>query len=337
MRNIVNYIKIKHKDIAKTLDDVLVDRRFKIEKDATYAYIPVKEAPKGYVIIEKDIPLQKNFKSEVMKILSLNEQKEVVTAYDTIGSIAILEIPEILQKKEHQIASLLLECKKSIKTVVKKASIHQGEFRIQNYTYLAGEETFETTHKENNTFITLNINTVYYSPRSASERKRILQQVTSKENILVMFSGCAPFVCVIGKNAKPKSIVGIELNKEGHMYGLRNIQKNKLSCASLINGDVILECSRLTASFDRIIMPLPKSAELFLDAAFSVAKKGTIIHLYSFSHEKDFPKKTISLIDAACKRHGITYTVLSTVLCGNYSPRVHRVCVDFKVLDIPRD
>lgn len=333
-------VKTPLNEIEKTLKliraEKILDRTAKIQKDSKYAYIPITKKPKAKLtVIEKEVLRKKttNFKTEVQKILTEKEKKILVTAYDTVGTIAILEVPEELEKKEKKIAEILLKHQKAIKTVVKKASEHQGELRLQTYKYLAGEKTFETKHKENNTIINLDINKVYFSTRSSSERKRISEKVKKKEEVLVMFSGCAPFVCVIAKNAKPKRVVGIELNKEGHKYGLKNIKENKLKNAELFQGNVKEICKELHKNtFDRIIMPLPKSAEMFLEEALSVSKKGTIIHLYSFSHEKDFPQETIQKIDLFCKKKKIKYEIIDSVLCGNYSPRVHRVCVDFKVL-----
>lgn len=335
-------VKTPIKQIATTLSalkkEQCIDMSAPIFKTKIYAFIPVKKNPVGkYSLVNKDIPRKeiKSFRAEVERILTQEEKKELITAYDTIGSIAILEIPDILKKKEKKIAELLLQSNKGIKTVVKKASIHQGVLRIQNYQYIAGEKTYVTRHKENNVTLILDIDSVYYSPRSASERKRVAQQIKPGEEILVMFSGCAPFVCVIGKNTKAKKILGIELNDEGHKYGLLNLKENKLKNVDLVHADVRVACKELSLQkkkYDRIIMPLPKSAQDFLEDAFSVSKKGTIIHFYSFSHEKDFPQQTIGIIDAACKKAKKKYRVLNSVLCGNYSPRVHRVCVDFMVL-----
>ena len=85
--------------------------------------------------------------------------------------------------------------------------------------FLAGFDTKETIHKENNVRLKLNVEEVYYSARYSTERKRIMQLVKPGEDILIMFSGAAPFVCVLSKNTKAKEIIGIELNPIGHSCG----------------------------------------------------------------------------------------------------------------------
>jgi tRNA (guanine37-N1)-methyltransferase len=190
-----------------------------------------------------------------------------------VGSIAILEIPSELVKKEKVIAETVLEMHKNIKTVLKKAAIHSGTYRTQKMKVLAGKRTKETEYKENNIRLMLNVEKVYFSPRLGTERLRITNLIKKGESVLVMFSGCAPYPCVIAKNAKPKEVYGVEINPHAHKYGEENIKLNKLADVILFKGDVRKIVPKIKKKFDRILMPLPKSAETFLDVALSAAKK----------------------------------------------------------------
>ncbi|MBW3018327.1 class I SAM-dependent methyltransferase family protein, partial [Candidatus Woesearchaeota archaeon] len=187
----------------------------------------------------------------------------------------------------------------------------------------------ETVHKENGVVLKLNIDKVYFSVRSGTERLRIAKQVKNKENILVMFSGCAPFPLVIAKNSKPNLVVGVEKNKDGHKYALENLKLNKsITNVELLLGDVKKIVPKLNKKFDRICMPLPKSAEDFLGCALLASKKGAIVHFYDFLDEEDIPHKAIAKI----KKHVENFKVLNVVKCGQFSPKTFRVCVDFIVL-----
>jgi tRNA (guanine37-N1)-methyltransferase len=84
------------------------------------------------------------------------------------------------------------------------------------------------------------------------------------------------------------------------------------------------------SSFDRILMPLPKSAEDFLPVALSAAEKGTIIHFYDFLHESEF-KKAEEKVKKACKEAGLKYKKQGFARCGQHSPRTYRVCLDFEI------
>lgn len=273
-------------------------------------------------------------KEALKKKLSKKEFDALVTSYDIIGSIAIIEIPPELEKKEKIIGETLLELHKNIKTVLKKAGIHSGIYRRQKMKVISGKRTKVAEYKENNARIKIDVEKVYFSPRLSTERKRVYELVKPGEEILVMFSGCAPYPVVIGRNTKAKEIYGIELNPVAHNFGVENARINKLGNVVLINGDVKEEAKNLAAQgkkFDRILMPLPKDAESFLESTFILSKKGTEVHFYDFGREDEFDSIK-EKIKKACKEHGKKCRILRAVKCGAYSPRVFRVCVDFRIL-----
>lgn len=255
----------------------------------------------------------------------------VPRSYDLVGSIAIIEIPDGLVKKEKLIAETLLGLHKQIQTVVKKVGMHKGELRLQKVKILAGKRTKETICVESKARLKINIEKVYFSVRLSTERLRIAKQIKKGESVLVMFSGCAPYPCVFAKNTKAKEICGIELNKEGHKYGLENVNLNKIKNVTLLKGDVRKVVPKLKKKFDRIVMPLPRDASDFLNVALSVIKKGGVIHLYDFVEEKDFPQTTKAKIKKACTSAKKKCRILKATKCGSYAPGRFRVCVDFKV------
>ena len=97
-------------------------------------------------------------------------------------------------------------------------------------------------------------------------------------------------------------------------------------------GDVKKVVPRLNEKFDRILMPLPKSAEDFLDTALMAAKKGAVVHFYDFLHETEIPHRAFYKIEKACKRNNLKCKMLNYVKCGQHAPRVFRICVDFEIL-----
>ncbi len=346
-------IKVKGKNIEVVLDYIklndYLNSDYYIQKNPESIIIPLtnnaiinkKTLDSEFELIEIDESEFKqkekklDFKKEVEKILSDSEKSYLKTAYDIVGEIAILEIDEILSKKSKEIGKILLLCNTNIKTVVRKKGAHKGELRIQKYEILAGKKSLNTVHKENNCNLELSLDKVYYSTRSSTERKRIAESVKKGEDVLVMFSGAGPFVCVISKNSKANTVTGIELNKEGHELALKSSIRNKLKNVILINGDVKEVCPVLKNEnklFDRIIMPLPKTAEKFLPEAFLVCKNNTIIHLYDFVEIDGFPKNVEEKIKYYCNKYNLNYKILNAVKCGQFSPSIFRVCIDFQII-----
>ena len=254
-----------------------------------------------------------------------------IRAFDITGDVAIVEAPTLSNAKE--MAKAIMQQHKHIKSVWMKKGGHEGKHRIQKLKWVSGKKSTITIHKENGISLKLDIARVYFSPRQATERKRICEQVKKGEQALVMFSGICPFTISIAKNTAAASVSGIEINKTAHRYALENVKINKVEAkVNLFCGDARKIAPTLHKKFDRIVMPLPKGAESFLDVAFSAVKKGAIVHFYDFEKEEDIPDKAIAKVEAAATAAKKKIRVLAVVKCGQLAPRAYRVCVDFKII-----
>ena len=277
--------------------------------------------------------MSNRLKDILRKKLSKKELNLVPSSYDIIGNILIFsEFPKQLLKKEKTIGNTIIKNYKNIKSIYKKTKKYSGKYRTLKLKLLAGENNKETIHKENNVRLKLNVEKIYFSPRLSEERKRIFKQVKNNETILVMFSGCGIYPLVISKNTKTKNIIGIEINPTAHKYALENIKLNRINDKiKLFLGDVKKILPKLNKKFDRIIMPLPKGAENFLNLALNKIKRNGIIHFYNFAEEDKY-ENIIKIIKQECKNNKKQCKILNIVKCGQFSPRVNRICVDFKVM-----
>ena len=328
-------VPVKEAEKAKKelLKNNLLDKEYNIKKDEEFIYFPVKKRFRTkYGLVHKILKKKKimtDVKTSLKKRLNKRDLAALRTSMDVIGNIAILEIPKELEKRKRLIAKEVLKNNKNIKTVLKKGK-HEGVFRVQKLEHLAGEKSKEAVYKENNVVLRLDVENVYFSPRLSNERKRIYKQIKKGEDVLVMFSGCGPYTCVIAKNTKAKHVTGVEINPEAHNYALQNALLNKLNNTSVFLGDVKSIVPRLNKKFDRIIMPLPKSANDYLDLALTASKKEGIIHFYDFQKEGE-ENKSIEKIKKACEAAKKDFKVLEIVKCGQHAPREFRICVDFRV------
>lgn len=272
-----------------------------------------------------------NVKELLKKKLTKKELAQVPSSYDMVGDILIFaDFPKSLIKKQKIIGNTFLKTHKHIKVIAKKTKKYSGPYRLPKLTIVAGEKRKETVYKENNIRLKLNVEKVYFSPRLSTERKRIYEQVKPKETILVMFSGCSPYPIVISKNTKAKEIYAIEINPIAYDYAVENVKLNKTHNITLFNGDVRDIIPIVGRKFERIIMPLPRGGENFLELALKPTKKGTVIHFYDFLHEDEF-KQAEKKVKTACKKAKKKCKILKTVKCGQFGPRIYRLCVDFKL------
>ncbi len=267
---------------------------------------------------------------EVLKDkLTAGELALIPRSQEVVGTILILEIPKGLERKQRIIAEGYLKINKSLETVVRKEEIHTGQFRTRTVQVLAGKNQKEAVHLENGVKVKLHLDTVYFSARSGHERLRIAQLIKKPERVLVMFSGAAPFPLTIAKNSPAKEIYGIEMNPQAHIYGVGNVMENRFQDRIVLReGDVKLVLPLIQGKFDRIVMPLPKTSEEFLPLALTKITTGGMIHLYAFLEESEvvkYKKKVKELCG------GREVKIVRVVKCGQFSPRVFRMCFDVKV------
>ena len=69
------------------------------------------------------------------------ESDELISAFDQIGDIIIVRIPNSLLSKKKIIGETLLEEVKVAKSVFYQASSVEGDFRTRNLEILAGEDS----------------------------------------------------------------------------------------------------------------------------------------------------------------------------------------------------
>lgn len=264
----------------------------------------------------------KNLKDALSGKISDGEIKTITKSFDTVGSIAIIEVPEEHEKSKFLLANAIMAVNKSIKTVLMKRGERDGEFRLRDYEHLAGEKTFETLHKEHGCTFVVDVRKAYFSPRESTERQRIANAVSKDERVLVMFAGIGPFAVVIAKKARA-SVTAVEINPDAVRLMEENIRMNKTSITAIL-GDVSDVCKGMVA--DRILMPLPKHAVKFLDLAVSCIAKNGVIHFYTVSGE-DTKKAEMEVTEAA-ERAGKRVKILAVQKVLPYSPRVWKICID---------
>ena len=209
---------------------------------------------------------------------------------------------------------------------MKKSAVH-GTIRIRDLELIAGEDDPVTIHKEHGARLKLNVKEVYFSPRLATERKRVSDSVHDGENILDMFCGIGPFPIVIARN-NDVNITGVDINENAIKYFEENIKLNKLENILAICGDVREVSTSFKTKFDRIIMNLPGLAYDFLDVAMNLIEDNGTINYYEFSDGYEQGKKR--LIDAALKENK-NVEIINTRKVKSTSPGEWHVAIDAKI------
>lgn len=286
---------------------------------------------------ENELETVKRFPRSITELLKgkLNEDEieDLKKSFDIIGDIVIVEIPEELQKHKKEIGEATLQFTKR-KTVFMKKSAVEGITRTRQLELIAGEDNSITIHKEHGTRLKLDVKNVYFSPRLATERKRVQELTNDGEEILDMFAGIGPFPIVIAKE-KAVDIIAVDINEYAIKYLKENIEINKLND----NAHIIPICgdTREVAlnelkgkKFDRLIMNLPGLAPKFLELAISLTRDGGVIHYYEFS---DGFSHGIEKAQTEAEKQNKTVEILNTRKVKSSSPGMWHVAIDCKIND----
>ncbi|MEM3892577.1 MAG: class I SAM-dependent methyltransferase family protein [Thermofilum sp.] len=261
----------------------------------------------------------------------------VPASFDIVGSrgraVAILELDDRLVPYGELIAEELMRMHKSVRAVYRKASERKGDYRVRELELLAGEPVTEVLHKEHGYLLKLDISKVYFSPREATERQRVASKVRPGETVMVMFAGVGPYAVAIAK-AQPlvAQIIAIEINPEAYRYLVENVHLNKLEGKiTPVLGDVREKAPAFRRCCDRVVMPLPKGAYMFLDEAIDCLAGRGVIHFYYWGAEGRAFEEGYELVRRAAEKHGCLSELLETRVVSPYAPRVYKVAIDVLV------
>jgi len=257
----------------------------------------------------------------------------VPRSFDVIGSkqkaVAIIEVPEEIRDYEEAIAHAVMRVQKNVASVLSKESGRAGEFRTREMRLIAGDPDTEVLHRESGCAFRLDPKTVYFSPRESQERSRIAAATADGEEVLVMFSGIGPLPIRITKHRPDVRATAIELNPYAHNYCVENIHLNRVGDrVEAILGDVREVAGSLNQQYDRILMPLPKGAYMFLDVAVPLLRDGGVLHFYHWAPSEDMYGEAEELVKAAFREEGREAIVTDRVRVSQYSPRYWKVRID---------
>jgi tRNA (guanine37-N1)-methyltransferase len=321
------------------LENNLLNVTFKIKHSSDKVYLPLNTKLKDSKLHEMGLSRcnlvetefeelrqrPKSLKEYLQGKISLEKSEELKKSFDIIGNVVILEIPDDLEDEKLLIAEAALKVTKR-KSVYRKKSEIKGVARTRELEHLAGDDSSETIHKEFGSKLMLDVRKVYFSPRLATERKRIVDQVQDGEIIIDMFTGVGPFAVAIARKREVE-IYAIDINPEAIRYLKENIRLNKVDeKIKPILGDVTKVLDDCNVHADRIIMNLPGNAREFLPLAVEHLKAGGVLHYYQFSSDFDEPVERVKA--AALLRR---VEILDKRRVKSRSPGVWHMGIDAKI------
>lgn len=245
----------------------------------------------------------------------------VTDRYEVIGDVAVIAIPSGLEAYKKDIALALLSQRRNIRTVLRKSGKREGDKRVASYEVLIGAGT-TTEHREFGYRYQLDVATVFFNSRLATERMRVAEKITPGERVLVLFCGVGPFV--VPAAARGASVVAVEKNPDAFEWLSGNLELNRVSDrVQAICDDAFLIPNLVSPGFDRVISPTPYGLDTILDLLAGMTKKGGIIHFYTFKSGQE-----IESLQEAFREKGLTAD--ACFRCGYVAPGIGRYVFDLE-------
>ncbi len=268
-------------------------------------------------------------KKALENVLSQKESEELFSAFDQIGDIIIVRIPDSLLAKKKIIGETLLEQVKTAKSVFYQSSSVEGDFRTRDLEILAGIDKTETEYKEFGCRFIVDVQKAFFSPRLSTERDRIANLVQDDEVVINMFGGVGMFSIIAAKRKKC-TVYNIDINPVAATLCEKNIELNKLKGnVTSILGDAsqVIE-EKLEDKGDRVLMLLPERSDEFLNSAISATKNNGTIHYYSHIHadeKSQAPKLSVKHYQEITP---VKSKILDSKIVRAVGPRYYQTVVD---------
>lgn len=300
-------------------DAGLLDRSHEITTGEGALYIPVSDpatAREGYTVVTHDAPLRET-QTTPGDLLGFDP------SYERIGDAVLVDEDD--PERARELADALVASDIPAETVLNRASKVQGRERVREWDLLVGSDT-EVCHREYGCTFALDLAAVYFSPRLATERHRVTEQVTPGEHVFDMFAGVGPFAVPAAKQGG--TVVATDINETAVEYLRENATRNGVAdSVTAIHGDVTGVAPGYEGWADRVVMNLPHSADGFLDTAVALAGERCLVHYYDMAPEDDrFGPGERALRAAGAPDYDVTVRTRRTV--RSYAPHEYNVVLD---------
>jgi len=299
----------------------LIDEAHEIVVEDGHLFVPVTDptaVPAGYDVVDHDAPARET-QTMPADLLGFDP------SYERLGETVIVDEDD--PQRARTLADAIVESALPVTSILNRASKVKGAERVREWELLAGDTT-EAVHREYGCEFALDLSAVYFSPRLATERHRVVEQVSADEQVFDMFAGVGPFV--IPAANRGATAVGVDINETAVEYLRENARRNGVAdSVTAIHGDVCETVGEYAGWADRLVMNLPHSADEFLDAAVALAGDSCVLHYYDIQGEDDPFGPGERAIRAAAEGYDVIVETRHVV--RSYAPHEYNVVLDARL------
>lgn len=255
-------------------------------------------------------------------------RRSLPRAFDVVGDIAVIKVPKGLESHRAAIADAILRWNRNIRVVVSDQGV-KGDLRVRRVEVIGGEPRTTTTHVEYGLRYQVDLAHAYFSPRLATERKRIADAVRSGEVVADPFAGVGPYAILIACRSQASKVYASDANPAAVDLLRANVAANRAASVVVREGDARRTLEAI-APVDRVILDLPHSAGAFFPEAMRAVGPDGVVHLYRILDRAE-EHDAVETIRRDAARDGFAVGSVGLRRVRAYAPTLNHVAFDVTV------
>jgi tRNA (guanine37-N1)-methyltransferase len=286
-----------------------------------------------YEVVEADLPEREPKPTSLRDSPELDPEvaAEVTRSMDIVGDVAIIRLKDHLMGSRYHIGHVLMGIHPRLRAVAVDEGVH-GPLRVRKLEKIAGEGPLVTEHREHGLRLKVDLERAYFSPRLATEHKRIADLVQEGERVLDMFTGVGPFAILAAKTGRPGEVHAVDLNPRAVELVRENAGINGVADLVVVHEGDAVELVPGLGTFDRIIMNHPHGAADLFHLAVDAARDGTVVHLHSIGRPDETEATVTGALGVASEKGWPGTRLMHQREVRTYGPGVLHFCSDIEVV-----
>ncbi|MCI4333703.1 MAG: methyltransferase [Thermoplasmata archaeon] len=246
-------------------------------------------------------------------------REELPRAFDVVGDIVLIRLPETLRPHALAVGSALLEFVPGARLVGLDLGVHGGA-RIRGLERIAGSGPWSTEHRENGLTLHVDLERAYFSPRLAREHALVAEEVRAGERVLDFACGVGPFAAHIVRDARAREVVAVDSNPAAIALARRNLARAGPDGRGRAILDAIETFAPSAGLCERAILNLPHGGVKYLPSVGATVAHGGSLHYYELTDRAHLEPRQEELVNGLESVVPGPWTVADRHVVHPYSP-----------------
>jgi len=246
---------------------------------------------------EREVPSQTQAPRSYRELLHLPPEQQALLprAFDVIGDVVLVRLPEELGPSAAEVGAALLAFVPGARRVGWDSGVH-GEARLRRLRPLAGTGAWRTLYRENGLEFFVDPEVAYFSPRLAREHARVAAQVVPGETVWDLCCGIGPFALTIARRAAPGRLVAVDSNPAAIALLRENAVRLGVAARIDVRNETLEQFVAAAGSADRVILNLPHEGIKYLPPVGAAVAPGGTVHYYEVTARADHSMRRTTLV-----------------------------------------